>query len=101
MKQDNNTYNNGTDPSRRDFIKVTTLAAATVACGSLACSCGGKHNAAAAGGDKIKLLGTDGSIIEVDSAEIRFHEHMALAAEVQERTGIPGKKFVMVVDLAR
>lgn len=102
MKQENDSLNtNGNDPSRRDFIKVTTLAAATVACGSLACSCGSKKDTAAKAGGTVKLLSTDGKIIEVDSSEVRFHEHMALAAQAQERTGIPGKKFVMVVDLAR
>lgn len=100
MKQDTNQTSHTPDPSRRDFLKVTTLAAATVACGSLACSCGSKTGSPAAGGT-VKLLGTDGTIIEVDAAELRFHEHMAVAAKASERVGIPGKKFVMVVDLAR
>lgn len=98
MKQDQHP-----ESSRRDFLKVTTLATATVACGSLACSCSSKTEHAHHGqhGEKVKLLTQDGKIVEIDSAHLKHHEHMAMASKAQERTGIPGKKFVMVIDLAR
>lgn len=88
------------DPSRRDFIKLTTLATATVACGSLACSCSGKQEHAGTG-EKVKLLTQDGQMVEIDSSHLRHHEHMAMVSKAEARIGIPGKKFVMVIDLAR
>lgn len=92
-----------TDQSRRDFLKLTALATATAACGSL-CSCGGEHDHSAMthkSGDTVKLLSPDGEIVEVDSAHIDHANHMMIATREQARQGIPGRKFVMVIDLAR
>jgi Fe-S-cluster-containing dehydrogenase component len=88
------------DQSRRDFLKIASLATATVACGSLACSCSSKNEHQHTG-EKVKLLTQDGEIIEVDSSQIDHHNHMAMATREEARQGIPGKKFVMVIDLAR
>ncbi len=90
------------DKSRRDFLKTTAIAAtAAVACGSLACSsCSSKQQTAAAG-HKVKLLSPDGEIVEIDSAYLNHQEHMAIVSKLEAREGIAGKKFVMVVDLAR
>lgn len=87
------------DQSRRHFLR--TAAAVTVAasaCGSLACSCSSKKPAA---GEKVKLLSPDGEIVEIDSAYLNHQEHMAIVSKLEARQGIAGKKFVMVVDLAR
>jgi molybdopterin-containing oxidoreductase family iron-sulfur binding subunit len=87
------------DKSRRDFIKTAALATViTAACGSLACSCSSKKEVVA---KKIQLLSPDGEIVEIDSAYLNHHETMSVLAEHEQRVGIPGKKFVMVVDLAR
>jgi len=95
------------DKSRRDFLKqaaITTIAA--TACGSLACSCGGgnkheHHTASASTGEKVKLLSPDGKMIEVDSSELHQHNHVMHVTREEARTGIPGRKFVMVIDLGR
>ena len=53
-------------------------------------------------GDKMELMTTDGTIIEVDSSEVmavdNSHKHQN---EYNVREGIPNRKFVMVVDLAK
>ncbi|MEQ1798463.1 MAG: 4Fe-4S dicluster domain-containing protein [Lacibacter sp.] len=90
-----------TDQSRRNFLKTTAVVAtASVACGSLACSCSSKKDTPKQG-DKVKLLSPDGKIVEVDSAYLNFQEHMAIVSKLEAREGIAGKKFVMVVDLSR
>ena len=87
------------DNGRRDFLKTATIATigATV-CGSVACSCGSKKSAAPA---TVKLLSPDGEIVEIDSAYLNHQEHMAILSKLEQRQGIAGKKFVMVVDLSR
>ncbi|MEI7470740.1 MAG: 4Fe-4S dicluster domain-containing protein [Chitinophagaceae bacterium] len=87
------------DKSRRDFIKTAALATvATVACGSLACSCSSKK---APVSQKVKLLSPEGEIVEIDSAYLNHQEHMAIVSKLEARQGIAGKKFIMVVDLSR
>jgi Fe-S-cluster-containing dehydrogenase component len=88
------------DQSRRDFLKITTITAAAAACGSLACGCSSKseHNH-----NKVKLLSQNGEIVEIDSQHLHTgtHDHMGMATKEAARMGIPGRKFVMVIDLAR
>jgi Fe-S-cluster-containing dehydrogenase component len=87
------------DKSRRDFLKTAALATVvTAACGSLTCSCSSKK---AAVGEKVKLLSPEGEIVEIDSAYLNHQEHMAIVSKLEAKQGIAGKKFVMVVDLAR
>jgi len=91
------------DKSRRDFLKTAAVATvAATACGSLACSCGSKKTEQAASGEKVKLLSPDGQIVEIDSSYIQAHHHHAsVVTSAEARNGIPGRKFVMVIDLAR
>jgi Fe-S-cluster-containing dehydrogenase component len=87
--------------SRRDFIKTAAIAGvATVACGSLACSCSSKKPEVLTG-QKVQLLSPDGEIVEIDSAYLNHQEHMAIVSKLEAREGMAGKKFVMVVDLSR
>ena len=87
--------------SRRDFIKLSTIGA-LAACGSMACSCKSEsHPVVIEPGKKIKLLSPDGEIVEVDESELR-HIHKTIGVSREDaRQGIPGKKFVMVIDLAK
>ena len=86
------------DTSRRSFLKTAAVATvATAACGSLACSCSSKQAPAT---EKVKLLSPDGEIVEIDSAYLNHHENMAVLSQHEQRVGIAGKKFIMVVDLA-
>ena len=89
---------NKKDPSRRDFlIKGLNIAAGTFLGGGLlaACSTNAKTGET---GEKVKVLTADGKLMEVD----RGH---ALCCNVptskEVRKGIPGRHFVMVIDLSR
>ena len=52
--------------------------------------------------EKTTLLTTDGKLVKVPNSEIEEMEHLSHGASpIEARKGIPGKKFVMVVDLAK
>jgi Fe-S-cluster-containing dehydrogenase component len=51
-------------------------------------------------GEKVKLLSIDGHIVEIDKAYLKPVPDSTLN-RVVERDGIPGRRFVMVIDLAR
>ena len=89
------------DTSRREFLLaglMTTIA--TVGCSE-------KKNpflpeeAVALSGEKVKLLSVDGEIIEVDKAFLKPVPELPPVSIDESRIGIAGKKFVMVIDLAR
>jgi molybdopterin-containing oxidoreductase family iron-sulfur binding subunit len=89
------------DMGRRTFIKTAAVATVvTAACGSALCSCSSAKKEPAPG-EKVKLLSPDGEIVEIDSAYLNYQEHLAIVSKLEQRQGIAGKKFEMVVDLAR
>lgn len=81
--------------SRRKFLKLGILAGAgTVATGAIIAANGGTSGES---GEKIKVLTTSGEVMEVD-------KNFLLQAPVgrkESHEGIPGRKFVMVIDLAK
>ncbi|HXC05434.1 MAG TPA: 4Fe-4S dicluster domain-containing protein [Bacteroidia bacterium] len=53
-------------------------------------------------GQKVKVLTADGKLMEVDSTHLKHHaDAERIISNYEAREGIPGKKFVMVIDLAR
>ncbi len=52
-------------------------------------------------GKKVKLLSVDGEIVEMDSSCLKPVPDIPPVSNDRERVGIDGKKFVMVIDLAR
>lgn len=86
-KDDNN--------SRRNFLKLGILAGAgTVTAGALLAT--GK-NTSGESGEKIKVLTTSGEVMEVDKNFLT----LAPVGRKESHEGIPGRKFVMVIDLAK
>src|SRR6185436_7494678 len=89
------------DTSRRDFL-ITGLLASIGAAG-----CSDKSpftpadQEAVPSGEKVKLLSVDGEIIEVDKAFLKPVPEVHHISNAEARKGIPGKKFVMVIDLSR
>jgi len=53
--------------------------------------------------DKVKLLSQDGEIVEVEASMLKLdtHDHAETMAKNVGREGIPGRKFVMVIDLGK
>lgn len=87
--------------SRREFL-LTGLLAAMAAVG-----CSDKKTPFTPDGDvaltgkKVKLLSVDGEIIEVDKAWLKPVPDILHISNSEERKGMPGKKFVMVIDLSK
>jgi len=87
--------------SRRGFLSDGAITAAAAALG------GGliyalKKSQNQGGGEKVKLLSTDGQIVELDKELIdRIVPDIDVSSEHNVREGIPGKKWVMVFDLAK
>ncbi|SDM04250.1 prokaryotic molybdopterin-containing oxidoreductase family, iron-sulfur binding subunit [Daejeonella rubra] len=87
--------------SRRDFLVnglLATAAATATGCGNNPFA---PEETVALSGEKVKLLSVDGEIIEIDKAFLKPVPHMPPLTNSEERKGIEGKKFVMVIDLAR
>jgi Fe-S-cluster-containing dehydrogenase component len=88
--------------TRRNFLSKLGTLGAVAACGGAACSCGsGSNHDHSETGKKVKLLSPDGEMVEIDESQLR-HVHKTIGVSREEaRLGIPGKKFVMVIDLAK
>src|ERR1043165_7695999 len=88
--------------SRRNFLNAGVITGVAAAAGL------GVFDALSDGttpetGKKIKLLSPDGKIVEVDSSLINPSTNIPdipIAAH-NVREGVPGKKFVMVIDLSK
>lgn len=92
--------------SRRAFLSGAALAAVSAAAASCNHLKDPFSTQAAAldvtpSGEKVKLLSVDGEVIEVDRAFLKPVPHLPSVTNAEARIGIPGKKFVMVIDLAR
>jgi Fe-S-cluster-containing dehydrogenase component len=82
--------------SRRQFLRKSLISGAgLLATGGLIEAY--LDTSAAGSGKTVKVLTTDGTIMEVDQA----HLLLPRASREDSKKGFPGKKFVMVIDLAR
>ena len=96
---------NNNKSSRRKFLdKGLKLGLVTAISGIGLSKIASKLNAKPDSGshDKMELMTTDGTIIQVDSSEVIEVEHSKdHDKKYNVREGIPNRKFVMVVDLAK
>lgn len=87
--------NSNKQTRRKFFFKTATAALGTIGgAGLIAQSC----ESSSKNEDKMTLLSPDGSLVEVNKKDVS-HVHPAIGKEA--RAGIPNKKFVMVIDLAK
>lgn len=88
--------------SRRDFLKLGAgmgaVTLATAAVGGLMHIPG---DATAEPGKKIKVLTPDGKLLEVDENQLSAPTMDVVVSREGAHQGIPGRKFVMVIDLAK
>lgn len=86
---------------RRKFLKLGVLAGGAAAISGLGISALAQDDEKT--GEKVKVLTVDGKTVEVDSSAIS-HSSCGMPSNKTKkelREGFPGKKFVMVVDLAK
>ena len=84
--------------SRKDFLKFGVATSALAALNSVPLKM-------AADNEKVKVLTADGKLVEVDKSSIKLatakKEEKVSANRLRARQGIKGRKWVMVIDLAR
>lgn len=89
------------DSNRRKFLKFGLLAGGATIAG-LALQQKLLGDSPDTSGKKVKVLTAEGKLMEVDSSLVTHHAaEEAELTESQIREGIAGRKFVMVIDLAR
>jgi Fe-S-cluster-containing dehydrogenase component len=81
--------------SRRNFIKYGLAASAGSVLAVSLLSAKSKEETPT--GEKVKLLGTDGKLVEVDKAHCCSHH----VSNEESRKGIGNKRMVMVIDLSK
>jgi Fe-S-cluster-containing dehydrogenase component len=88
--------------SRRNFLKKVGIGVGAVSIAGVAGSSILKGDEAKAGsGKKIKLLTSDGKLVEVDQNDIKPAKEILAELKSEARAGLPNRKFTMVIDLAR
>lgn len=93
--------------SRKDFLgKSMALLTTAVVSGSLVgalTGCSTKEEESKSSAGKVAVLGVDGKLMYVDKAHFseNYHPVPAAPTNTEVRKGIKGKKFVMVIDLAK
>lgn len=101
MKTENenemNTINEKAD-SRRGFLKMGFLTGGAVLAASGVTQL--LAETVEYSGEKVKLLSPDGKLVEIDQALVK-KSTVCSGSEINVRAGVPGKKFVRVIDLAR
>ncbi|MFI5134831.1 MAG: 4Fe-4S dicluster domain-containing protein, partial [Chitinophagales bacterium] len=88
------------DNPRRNFLKAGLTTAAVVA-GGLGALDVFSDDAKKDSGKKVRLLSPDGKIVEVDSSVINPAIPDIPISSHNVREGVPGRKFVMVIDLSK
>ncbi len=89
------------EKERRNFIKKGAAIGATGAAGLMTWMAAEDVNET---GEKVKLLSTNGEIIEVDKAYLKMasvENAEQMRRDLIGREPVPGRKFIMVVDLGR
>ncbi len=84
---------------RRKFLKLGALAGGTVLLGA-AIGKAVSLDSVTETGEKVKVLTTDGKVVEVDSSAIKGPSATTVP-RLPVREGLPGKKLVRVIDLGR
>lgn len=96
------TDNENAKSSRRNFLKKVGVGVGAVSLAGVAGASllnGGEGNAGS--GEKIKLLTSDGKLVEVDKNDIKPAKQILAEMKSAARAGLSNRKFVMVIDLAR
>lgn len=83
------------DQNRRNFLKLGLLAGAATVAGVAA-----KKGLSAEESDTVKVMTADGKVMEVDKSTVNHPAEEALAKH-NVREGVPGRRWIMVIDLAR
>jgi len=85
--------------NRRKFLKIGLMSGVSAIAGNSLISNFAKEDEESSG-EKMRLLTPEGKIVEVDANKINKYPE-AHITPAESRKGIPNRKFVMVIDLAK
>lgn len=86
--------------NRRNFLKIGIISVGTIAAGSFAISKIISGNKKITTGNKKTVFTSDGKVFTADETHLQNYEAPPVS-NIEARKGIAGKKFVMVIDLAK
>jgi len=89
------------ETSRRDFMKRFGLYGAATFAGSAAIYSGLKYEKSKGKDEYVKVLTEDNKLVKIPKDQIEDLDPTAKTLSKLGREGIPGKKWIMVVDLAK
>ncbi len=89
------------ESSRRSFIKKLGAGISTFSVAGIAGNPLSSDKDLPKSGEKIKLLSPEGILVEVDKNDIKPAKKAIADLKTEARKGLPGHKFVMVIDLAK
>lgn len=87
--------------SRRNFLKKIGAGVGALSVGAVAGTSVIGPAAREKSGKMVKLLSTDGKLVEVDQSDIKPAKELVAELKEEARAGLPNRKFTMVIDLAR
>ncbi len=89
------------ESSRRDFLKKAGIIGAASVAGAGAIYSGYKFEKAKSDGKTIKVLTEDNRLAEVPADQVMDRKRNLKTLQTKGREGIPGRRWVMVIDLSR
>jgi Fe-S-cluster-containing dehydrogenase component len=93
---------NNKENSRRKFLQLGIAAAGAAAMtGGIGINEATAKGAIEESGEKVRLLSPEGKLVEIDKAYLNDAPTRLPVSNEETRKGMPGKKFVMVIDLAK
>lgn len=85
--------------SRRNFLKKVGVGLGAASLAGVSVIKGNDINSKS--GKIVKLLTTDGKLVEVDASDIKPCRALVAEAKEKARIGLPNRKFTMVIDLSK
>ncbi len=85
---------------RRNFLKLGLMSSISAVAGASVISNLVPDDEKIASGEKVRVLTADGKMVEVDAESINKYPNAHITPS-ESRKGIPDRKFVMVIDLAK
>jgi molybdopterin-containing oxidoreductase family iron-sulfur binding subunit len=89
-----------TGTNRRKFLKLGIMSSVSAVAGASLISNLVPEEEKLSSGEKVRLLTPDGKMVEVDADNVNKYPEAHITPK-EARNGIPGRKFVMVIDLAK
>jgi molybdopterin-containing oxidoreductase family iron-sulfur binding subunit len=99
MKDNNN--NKQVNSSRRNFLKKMGVGAGALSIASVGGPAILSNGENTKSGKTVKLLSPEGKLVEVDKDDIKPAREIVADLKEEARKGLPNRKFVMVIDLAK